>query len=251
MTVGRVSCALMTMMSMLIFLPQASSAYSAMTLDGVAEFDGFFPGIASASVLLTTTHANDVIVVIAQCGFTGWCDDNITSIADGEGHVWTLRFNYRPYPNGRPVWEYYTVADSPLSSDVITLTWLGTIPVWFVAFGVSGANARHPWDSSRSLPAVRVPSCISNNGSANYTVCSVTFSMVGAQDILLVTTPINDDQACQFTSPFQNLITFDGAGETDFLITRIGSSNSVTFTCNNTDPVFFLADAIQGPGSGL
>src|SRR6266568_5196827 len=136
MTARRVSCAIMTIMPMLIFLPQASVTSPTMTLDGVAEFGCFCPGIAS--VLLTTTHANDVIVVIAQCGFTGWSDDNVTSIVDGGGHVWTLRLGYRPYPNGRPVWEYYTVVDSPLSSDIITVTWSGTTSaVWFVAFGVS------------------------------------------------------------------------------------------------------------------
>lgn len=249
MTTRRVSCGLMAIMSMLIFLPQASAASPTMALDGVAKFGCSCDGIASASVMLTTTHSNDVIVVIAQCGFAGWCDDNISSIVDGGDHVWTLRLNYRPYPNGRPVWEYYTVADTPLSLDVITVTWSGAEAVWFVAFGVDGANVRHPWDSSQGLPAARVPSCISNNSAANYTVCTGTFSVVGAQDFVLVTTPINDDQACQFTSPFQNLNAFDGAGETDFLITRIGGSNSVAFTCNNTDPVFFLADAIHGPRS--
>ena len=121
---------------MLIFLPQASAASPTMALDGVAKFGCSCDGIASASVMLTTTHSNDVIVVIAQCGFAGWCDDNISSIVDGGGHVWTLRLNYRPYPNGRPVWEYYTVADTPLSLDVITVTWSGTTSaVWFVAFG--------------------------------------------------------------------------------------------------------------------
>src|SRR5207237_9063093 len=133
--------------------------------------------------------------------------------------------------------------------DGSTASMSGAEAVLQLAFCLEEPNVPHPCGSSHSLPASRVPSCISNNSEANYTVCTGTFSVVGAQDFVLVTTPIDDDQACQFTSPFQNLNAFDGAGETDFLITRIGGSNSVAFTCYNTDPVFFLADAIHGPRS--
>ena len=64
MTSSRAGWAFITIISTLIFLPQASVASPTMTLDGVAD------GVAEVgccpvitSVLLTTTHANDVIVV--------------------------------------------------------------------------------------------------------------------------------------------------------------------------------------------
>src|SRR5437899_10631611 len=136
MTTRIVSCGLMAIMSMLIFLPQASAASPTMALDGVAKFGCSCDGIASASVMLTTTHSNDVIVVTSQCGFAGWCDDNISSIVDGGGHLWNLRLNYRPYPNGRPVREYYTLAETPLPNDEITITWTASEAKELPALGV-------------------------------------------------------------------------------------------------------------------
>src|SRR5437899_12384728 len=88
MTTRRVSCGLMAIMSMLIFLPQASAASPTMALDGVAKFGCSCDGIASASVMLTTTHSNDVIVVLAQCRCSGWCDDDISSFVVGWCVVW-------------------------------------------------------------------------------------------------------------------------------------------------------------------
>ena len=245
---------------MLVYLPQVYAVAPTMTLDGVAIGNSYICNTSfcfstcssyyncTASARLTTTNSNDVIVVIAQCGFTGSCGpccssdssvDNITSIVDDGGHTWTLRAAYTP-PHGRSIWEYYTVADSPLSSDMINVTWSGSnTPVGFVGLGINGANTQHPWDPSPKLPA-------EENAPFSGTI---NFSPVAAQDFVIVSTAINDDQSCQGISPFQNMANaIYGQAEIDYLVTRIGGSNSVSFTCSDSDPTTILGDALQGPG---
>jgi hypothetical protein len=195
-----------------------------------------------------------VIIVIAQCGTYSDCAsccpapssvDNITSISDNGGHTWTLRAAYMP-PYGRPIWEYYTVAHSPLSSDRINVTWSGyNVFVGFVALGISGANTHHPWDPSRKLPAEVALS----SGCTDPRTCTISFSMVKKHDFVIVSTAINDDQSCQGISPFQNVANaIYGDAETDYLVTSIGGSKSVSFTCSHSSPMTILGDALQGFG---
>jgi hypothetical protein len=246
-----------------------SSVYAvapSMRLDGVAVSNSYSCNTSSclslcsshqnctATATLTTTNDNDVVVVIAQCGINLNCAsssappssvDNITSIVDDGGHTWTLRAAYTP-PYGRPIWEYYTVADSPLSSDRINVTWSGSnIFVGFIAFSVSGANTQHPWDPSRKLPAEQALS----SGCTNPRTCTINFSTVGAEDFVIVSTAINDDQNCQGISPFHNIANaIFGQAETDYFVTRVGGLNSVSFTCSNSSPMTILGDALHGPG---
>jgi len=245
---------LLPMIVMLVYVPQVYAVAPSIDLDGVAIGSTFDHNIRTASATLTTTIANDVIVVIAQCGIFQNCGsccpspssiDNITSIVDDGGHAWTLRAAFTPQ-HGRPIWEYFTVADSPLSSDRINVTWSGSNPfVGFVALGISGANTEHPWDASRNLPVEEAFS----SGCTDPRACTISFSAVGAEDFVIVSTAINDDQSCQGISPFQNAASaVFGQAETDYLITRIGGSNRVSFTCSDSSPVTILADALQGPG---
>ena len=146
---------LLPLIAILVYVPSVNAAPPSMSLDGVAIGNSYSCNTSScsslcsnhincsASATLTTTDANDVIVVIAQCGIFANCGsnfptpssvDNITSIVDDAGHTWTLRAAYTP-PHGRPIWEYFTVADSPLSSDRINVTWSGSnVYVGFVAW---------------------------------------------------------------------------------------------------------------------
>lgn len=257
---------LLPLIATLLSVSSVSAAAPSMRLDGVAVGNSYSCGTSScfslcsshqnctASATLTTTNANDVIVVIAQCGIFANCGsnfptpssvDNITSIVDDAGHTWTLRAAYTP-PHGRPIWEYFTVADSPLSSDRISVTWSGSnVNVGFTAIGVSGANTQHPWDPSRKLPAEQALA----SGCTDPRTCTINFSADGAQDFVIVSTAINDDQSCQGISPFHNLANaIFGQAETDYLITHIGGSNSFSFTCGNSSPVTILGDALQGPG---
>ena len=244
---------LVPLIVMLVYVPQVSAVAPGIRLDGVATGSTFRDNNRTASALLTTTSGNDVIVLIAQCGIFSSCAsccppsfvDNITSIVDDAGHTWILRAAYTR-SQGRPIWEYYTVADSPLSSDRINVTWSDSNPfVGFVALGISGANTQHPWDPSRKLPVEEAQS----SGCSDLRTCTLGFSPVAAQDFVIVSTAINDDQSCQGISPFQNAANSNfGQAETDYLITRIGGSNAISFTCSDSSPMTILGDAIQGPG---
>src|SRR6266571_167611 len=245
---------LLPLIVILVYVPQVYAVAPSIKLDGVAIGSAFDNSNRTASATLTTTNANDVVVVIAQCGIFQNCAsccpspssvDNITSIVDDGGHTWTLRAAYTP-PHGRPIWEYFTIADSPLSSDRINVTWSGSNPfVGFVALGISGANTQHPWDPSRKLPVEEAQS----SGCSDLRTCTLGFSPVAAQDFVIVSTAINDDRSCQGISPFKNAANSNfGQAETDYLITRIGGSNAISFTCTNSSPMTILGDAIQGPG---
>ncbi len=250
-----------------ILVAQVHATSPTMTLDrvGTPSIASSSPGcnqygeclVTTASALLNTTHANDVIVIVAQCGFFSECYSNISSIVDSGAHVWTLRVAYTPSYVGlrlRPIWEYYTIAASPMSSDRIEVTWSSSDLVppsyyWFVAIAISGANVRHPWDPSRQLPVENTGLCATCN--------PLRVSTVAAQDFVIVTVAINDGDACYDLtdiSPFQLLYGSGGGGhgESYYSITNLGSPNSVSFTCGVSafaDVVSILGDALQGPGS--
>jgi hypothetical protein len=230
-------------MAMLVYVPQAHAGRPSMALDG---FWSMCPNPKTRICLnfdtiasLTTTHANDVLVLVAQSKGGG---NNLTSVVDVGGHVWTLR----AIINGRnPIWEYYTIADSPLSSDRISVTWTnGHTDAYsaFVVFGVSGANTHNPW-------APRFPVEMTGwDGS------SVALSAAGSGDFVIVSTAVNDAPPCFTTTnilPFQNIGEIGGGvyGEADYSITSIGEAKTVSFSCNPySDPATFLGDALRGPG---
>jgi hypothetical protein len=76
--------------------------------------------------------------------------------------------------------EWYAVAQSPLSSDVITITAAhSTSEIQDIEFGVSGANTQSPFDPSGSLPCIAIgysytPECtLSTESSATMVVMGV------------------------------------------------------------------------------
>ena len=101
----------------------------------------------SASVTLTTTHPNDVIVLdIVQNGTA------VSSVSDVAGLNWHQRAVAGTA--GQTIYEYYAIAANALSADVITVNFAGAAGyVDLNAFGVSGANTSSPFDSNVSVPA--------------------------------------------------------------------------------------------------
>jgi len=234
---------LLPLIAILVF-PQVGATPPNMTLDGQVSSGACE---SNGTCTLSTANPEDVIVLVAQCVAFLSCNATISSVSDSDGHTWTLRAAYTP---SREIWEYYTIANSPLSSDRIAVNWSGSGGLEFAAFGVSGANTRHPWDPSPRLPLEEAASssiCYVN--SQGFTICTVTFSVVGAQDFVIVSTAVNDDQVCQVTSPFTNLDGYDGTVGLDYAITNLGGLKPRSFMCANSDPVLFLVDALTGPGS--
>jgi len=233
---------LLFLTAMLVYVPPVQAENRSMALDGSwsmcpnpkTRFCISFDTIAS----LTTTHANDVVVLVAQSKR----GSNVTSVVDDGGHVWTLR----AVTNGRnPIWEYYTIADSLLSSDRISVTWTnGHTDAYsaFVVFGVSGANTHDPWAPRFSVERT------------GWDGSSVVLSAAGSGDFVIVSTAVNDAPPCFTTTdilPFQNIgeIGWGVYGEADYSITSIGGAKTVSFSCNPySDPATFLGDALRGPG---
>ena len=230
---------LFSLMAMLVYVPQVHAGSPALALDGFwsmcpnprTRLCFTFDTIAN----LTTTQANDVLVLFAQSKI----GSNVASVNDTGGHVWTLR----AVTNGLyRIWEYYTIADAPLSSDRISVTWTNGYTDGysaFIVFGVSGANTRNPW-------APRFP--VERTG---WDGSSVAITTASAGNFVIMSTAVNDAPPCFITTdilPFQNIGEIGAGvyGEADYFITGMGASKNVSFSCNpNSDPMTFLGDALR------
>ena len=239
-----VTLVLMPLIAMLAF-PQVVAIPPSMTLDSFSS--GACGSSGVCTLTLSTANADDVIVLVAQCTAFLSCNVTISSVGDSGGHTWTLRAAYTP---SREIWEYYAIANLPLTSDRIAVNWSGSGGLEFAAFGVSGANTRNPWDPSPKLPLEETASgSICQVDSHGFTICTVAFSATGALDFVIVSTAVNDDQVCQVTPPFTNLDGYDGVVGLDNAITNLGGPKPRSFVCANSDPVLFLVDALRGPGN--
>jgi hypothetical protein len=239
-----VSLTLFSIIATLAYIPHVQAAIPGMVLDGSWSMCPnpktrtcfTFDTVAN----LTTTHANDVLVLVAQSKFGA---SNVTSVFDDGGHVWKLRTVIH---GNNPIWEYYSIADSPLTADRISVTWNNgqTNPgvAAFAVFGVSGANTHDPW--APRFPVER----------KNWDGRPVSLSVTGTGDFLIVSTAVNDAPPCYTTtniSPFRNIgeIGWGIYGEVDYFTTHIGRPTIVSFSCDPySDPMTFLGDDLRGPG---
>ena len=236
-----VSLVLVCLTEILFVVPHAHAAPTNMSLDGSWSICSLrhqcYQSNDNAS--LTTTQANDVIVLIAQVKGDG---NTVRSVSDAEHHVWTLR---AAIPL---IWEYYAIAEKPLISDKINVTWQYPNPsadaISFIVFAVSGANVHAPW--APNFPVERT----SWNGS------SVPFApAAGLGNFVIVSTAVNDAPPCYRTtniSPFRTIGEIGEGiyGEADYLLTGVGSPHTVSFSCDPySDPMTFLADDLRASGS--
>lgn len=137
----------------------------ALSLDSSATllFNGT-PG----TITLSTSNSNDIIIVAAFLN-----GGPITSVTSAN-LTFTLRVRILDSAGGdQYVEEWYAVASSPLSSEVITIN--GTVNGSYleaVAFAISGANTSTIWDSNVSVPA------------SNSTSTLLTVSTTNANDFI-------------------------------------------------------------------
>ena len=244
--VNKVPIALIFSLILIIsYLPRAHAVSQSVQVDGIARggsvFDYNCNCFVATPASLSTTRMNDVIVVVAQCAvFTTSCNDNITSLSDSVGHVWTLRAAFTP-SGGRPIWEYYTVAASPVFSDQINASWSGSDSFGFVAFAVSGADILHPWTG---------PPMEQSSGSGCGSACgTITIPTFAAQDFVMVSVASDEGPPCGNSfadiAPF-NAALVGGGGEVNYFITEPAASNTVSFTCTSYgDAVTLLGDALR------
>jgi hypothetical protein len=141
-----------------------------------------------ATVVLTTAHSNDLIIVAIAINSTGAAGPATTTITDSlsaGGHAWTCRGLSvgggcsLPGFGGQIIETYYNCSASPLSSDSITVTDTsgGNTYIEIQAFGISGAGTcpSSAFDPNGSLPA-------SSTGG------NLTISTTNADDLVFMTT---------------------------------------------------------------
>ncbi len=149
---------------------------SSLALDGNAIFNEFGEAGAlrldSASVTLTTSHANDVIILdILQNETT------VKSISDTADLNWQLRAVAGTAP--QTIYEYYAIAPNALSADAITVNF-SSQPTYvdLNAFGISDANTSSPFDSDVSAPATPATSTgsVTTSNANDFIFASYRFS---------------------------------------------------------------------------
>ena len=206
-------------------------------LDGVQDpvFVQKYHPCDCASALLTTTQANDVVIVLLECPYSFSTCTNSSSVTDSNGLVFT------PRGFARGIAEYYAVASEPLESDNITVNVPGQSCCWLMqAFGVAGVDVNTIFDPDPSLPSAT--SC----PGVGLLSCSASINTSG-RGFVFAATAINDAGGCNTLSGFAPVGGFDsggGAGDADYQVVE-ESQNNLTFTCSHSDPVEILMDAVS------
>jgi len=223
---------------------------------------------ACVSQLLTTSQGNDVILLVAECGYTE-CDYDeygvihhvtVSSITDSSGLTFLQRVAFAPNDK---LWEYYAVAALPLQSDNITVVFsepsgLKRIQV----LAVHGASTTNIFDRNPTLPsAVECPGWMLSLGE--YGTCSTSIK-VSNLDFVIAVTAINDappcggyptDSGAEYKVPGFTTIVGGGQIEVDYAIVPASLAN-IAFTCvgtgvawYGTDPEAVIMDAIAFRGA--
>lgn len=166
------------LLSLFFLLLAIHPAFAALAIDGSASTStGTGPGF---TVTLTTTSSNDVIIIFPKTdGLTTF--RSVSSVSDVAGLTWTKRTSTAWNTGGLDdSEEWYAVAASPLTSDVITVTYSAALSsaARITAFGISGTNTASPFDANVSLPAIAT-------GSAVSTSVTNTISTSNANDMII------------------------------------------------------------------
>ncbi|MGA2130484.1 MAG: hypothetical protein ABSG05_02630 [Candidatus Pacearchaeota archaeon] len=191
-----------------------------LAIDGITG--NFTTTGASVNSTLSTTQANDVIIV-----FAGGANANInrvSSISDGSLLSWTKRDPVNFLSTGY-IEEWYAIAASPLTNDKINVTWNGTGSNTFIAYGISGANTAAPFDTNTSIPS---------NGSTATTALTTNINSSNANDII-----IGGSIAARTSSSTCRTFTVGAS------YTEIGTNQSAGTTCGTIDTEYKIVSATQ------
>lgn len=116
----------------------ATSSPNNLALNGAAHGNAT---AVSTTATLTTTQANDVIILFGEAN-----SGPLTAVSDTASLTWHHRADTNS--TGNDIEEWYAVASSALSADIITATQTASAFMTIDTFGVSGANTTSPFDSS-------------------------------------------------------------------------------------------------------
>jgi len=184
---------------------------------------------------LTTTSSNDVIVVVVQS-----CDACQISVTDSQGLTYNQRTSYTDGSSGKSLSELYTVAQSPVESDNITVTSSGQYYLTSVEIlALRGADTSIIFDPGSPVTAT----CWSPSTPRPYPGnCSLAIT-TSTEDFIIATVSVGDDGPCtvlpEYTLAFNN-----GNFDTYYTITG-GSGTSIEFTCLDNDSQALILDAVK------
>jgi hypothetical protein len=193
--------------------------------------------------LLTTNRGHDIIILVAECGFTT-CPVTISKILDSAGLVFLQRLSFQP---NDAIWEYYAIANQPLTADNITVVFSGSFALTGMqVLAVHGADARGVFDSNLSIPATVScpgPDCGACSVSSQ-AVCSAQIE-TSTTDLIVGIAAINDAPACVAGVPgFTVINTSGGRMQVGYAITTT-PEETVAFACEGTDVMAITLDAIS------
>ena len=148
------------------------------------------------------------------------------------------------------LWEYYATAESPLTSDNITVV-LGVFPIPIGVFAIHTGDTKTIFDRNPSLPITLTCPGLTP-GSYLWQDCSASVGRLEHEFVIAITA-INDADRCP-PSPGFSAISFDGKLEIDYRIVR-ASESDFAFTCAGgvfldprygaSEPMALLLDAIS------
>lgn len=206
-----------------------SQRYNGLGLDGVANSGFELNSVSSASVTLSTSYQNDIMMV-----YTTLYPGSVSGISDSAGLTWHQR-----YQNGE-INEWYAFASNLLSSDKVTVSFSKpSIEYQIVAFGVFGASS---FDPNSGLPAV---------ASGSSTSPSVSFSTSGGYDLVMAFMKANHiADAVAYPSGYSQITTVT-TGAWEYLSYRVyiasQSNTAVTWSQSPSDAWVAMDDALSGP----
>jgi len=219
---------------------------NSLALDGSNYADG---ASATLTATISTTHANDVIIVIVygQNTQTGTYR-TISSLTDtgSAGLSFTARSTYKEVSNagGNSMFTqiWYAIASSTLSNEPIKLTWSSAPSLWgfLDVFGVSGANTASPFDSASlpNFPSVNNYPSVSTNNADDF--------IYGLENTASTSAPTSGSGFVGITTGVANSYT---ASEYK-LVTSTQNALSITWgSNNNNDENMGWGDAIKA-GTG-
>lgn len=188
------------------------------TIDGTAS--GSNSSVTSVSCTLTTVGTSDVIIVYVECSH-----GLVPTISDGSSLTWKQRgkSTSATYSGSTTtLYEFYAVASSALSSDVITATVSSTATsMCILAFGVKNANVSNPFN---------VPAPLANSVNSPNTAEALNTAIISTTgETLIIAAWGGENSSSGFTTGTFNLLTTNNTwqGTQDF-------TNNVTIGGNLT-----------------
>lgn len=213
-------------------------------LDGSATGGG--SKVASFTITLSTTKANDVIIVAAAISGTA------ATATVSSPHLTFFQRKDSGFHTAIELFSFYAIASSALSSEVITVTFnvAGKNGVAGVAFGISGAvtsgGGYSPFDST---------GVVTQNGANS--IPTVTVSTVNSYDFILGLEAANNKTGIAIASPFTDIANIaGGSGSTSaFVVADTGykivsapqTGLVIDWASSEANDWVTIGDAIIGP----